>query len=196
MPQKTLKEAHLRIKALEKQIKSLEILVTHDHLTGLLNRRGMDEALAHHFSILSRDRCEKNNFAVLYLDLDRFRGINDTYGHQIGDEVIKFFAHILTETLRHHYDVIVRLGGDEFVVILPKCNLEQAEIVQGKIKGALEANPFTADGTTLSLCTSIGIAMALVPHDSEIRPLKKILELADKAMYADKEKGRALRIPK
>jgi len=190
---RTLRSANLRIKALEKQIKNLELLVTHDPLTGLLNRRGMDEALAHHFSILSRDTCAKNNFAVLNLDLDRFKGINDTFGHQIGDDVIRFFAKTLTDLLRDDYDVIVRLGGDEFIVILPECNLEQAECVKKKIKDTLATIPFTADGIMLSLRTSIGIATALVPDDFEIRPFKKILALADKAMYEDKEKGRMSR---
>lgn len=195
MPRTTLKEANFRIRALERRIKYLERLSTHDPLTGLLNRRGMDEALAHRFSILSRDKCAKNNFAVLNLDLDRFKGINDTYGHLVGDEVIKFFATTLSVLLRDDYDVIVRLGGDEFIVILPECNLKQAQYVKEKIKGTLIGNPFITDGITLSLRTSIGIATALTPEDYEIRPFKKILALADKAMYEDKELGRVLRNP-
>jgi len=153
----------------------------------------MEEALAHHFSILSRDTCQKNNFAVLNLDLDRFKDINDTYGHHIGDEVIKYFAVTLKDLLREDYDVISRPSGDEFIVILPESNLEQAECVKRKIKDTLAANPFNADGITLSLRTSVGVATALTPDDYEIRPFKKILSLADKAMYEDKEKGRTSR---
>jgi diguanylate cyclase (GGDEF)-like protein len=192
---RTLRSANLRIKALEKQIKNLELLVTHDPLTGLLNRRGMDEALAHHFSILARDTCAKNNFSVLNLDLDRFKGINDTYGHHIGDDVIRFFAQTLTETLRSNYDIVIRLGGDEFIVILPECNLEQAEIVKGTIKDVTADTSFNADGITLSLRTSIGVATALSPTDGKIRPIEAILKLADEDMYHDKEKGRGLRNP-
>ncbi len=192
----TLAAAHKKIQSQAKRIKELELLVTHDPLTGLLNRRGMEESLAHHFSILSRDTCQKNNFAVLNLDLDRFKGINDTYGHFIGDEVIKYFGVTLTNLLRDDYDVVVRLGGDEFIVILPESNHAQAEHVKRKIKATLATNPFNADGITLSLRTSIGIATALTPDDFEVRPFKKILEEADRDMYADKEKGRTLRNPK
>ncbi|HAT68441.1 MAG TPA: hypothetical protein DCS20_02385 [Candidatus Yonathbacteria bacterium] len=194
MPRITLREANAKIKVLERRIKHLERLTTHDSLTELLNRRGMDEALARYFSILSRDTCGKNNFAILNLDLDRFKGINDTYGHQIGDAVIKFFAETLVETLRS-YDIAVRLGGDEFVVILPECNFEQAERVKAKIKDTLAANPFTLGALTLSLRTSIGVATALNLENQEVRSLETILDLADKAMYEDKKNGRSQRNP-
>lgn len=185
MPRRTLKEANARIKDLEQQVKKLKLLVARDPLTGLLNRRGMDEALG-----------GISNFAILNLDLDRFRGINNTYGHQIGDEAIKFFAEILVETLRRDHDIIVRVGGDEFIVILPECDLDRAEYVKSKIKNALVAKPFVVDGLTLSLRTSIGIATAIDPKNPKVRTLETILTLADKAMYEDKEKGRASRKPK
>lgn len=190
---RTLKAANLRIKDLEKQNKALELLATHDPLTGLLNRRGMDEALAHHFSILSRNKCEKNNFAVLNLDLDRFKGINDTYGHQIGDEVIKYFAKTLTDLLRDDYDIVAHISGDEFIIILPKSNLEQANIVKDTIKNVLVKTPFDTDGVALSLRASIGIATALDSSNGKIRPLKDTLVLADKDMYRDKAKNKELR---
>lgn len=189
----TLEKARARIKAQAKRIKHLELLVTHDHLTGLLNRKGMEEALEHHFSILSRNTCEKNDFAVLNLDLDRFKGINDTYGHQVGDEVIKFFAEILTDTLRDGYDIIAHISGDEFIVILPESNLEQANVVKDTIKDVLVITPFDTDGVALSLRASIGVATALDPSNGKIRPLEDTLVLADKDMYKDKGKNEELR---
>lgn len=196
----TLEEALARINFLERKIdelkeenKHLERLSTRDPLTGLLNRRGGEEVLAHHYSILSRDNCEKNNFAVLNLDLDRFKGINDTYGHEIGDKVLKFFGKILYKNLRgRDHDAVIRNGGDEFTIILPDCTYEHAKIVKQKIKIALEEEHFKEGNIALSLRTSIGIAMARMV-DGEILLLNEIIRNADANMYQDKAKGRVLR---
>ena len=185
-----------KIRALEEQIRYLERLSTHDPLTGLLNRRGGDEVLLHHFSILSRDNCEKNNFAVLDLDLDRFKGINDKHGHIIGDKVLIFLAETLTGTLRkNEHDKVIRLGGDEFRIILPECTFEQAEIVKAKIKDVLATSLFEYGELKLSLRTTVGIATARIGTNDEIRQIAEIIELADKDMYEDKAKGYALRNP-
>ncbi|MBI5077918.1 MAG: GGDEF domain-containing protein [Candidatus Yonathbacteria bacterium] len=183
-----------RINALEEQARYLMRLSTHDPLTGLLNRRGGDEVLAHHFSMLSRNNCEKNDFAVLDLDLDRFSGINDKYGHSVGDQVLVFFTKVLVGILRNNeHDIVVRLGGDEFRIILPECSFEHGEIVKTKIKDALMATAFEVSGIKLSLRTSVGVATARTPRSNEVRQIEEILKLADKAMYEDKAAGYALR---
>ena len=130
------------------------------------------------------------------MDLDRFKGINDIYGHDVGDKVLQFFAGVLTGTLRNEHDVVIRVGGDEFIIILPECNLKQAETVKSKVKQALARNSFVDGKLELSLRTSVGIALARNEAGRLHHPLKKILSLADKAMYEDKKAGEKLRLPK
>ena len=197
---RTLVEANLHIGLLEKRIdeleeanKHLERLSTHDPLTGLLNRRGGEEVLNHHYSILARDNCEKNNFAVLNLDLDRFKPINDKFGHEVGDQVLKFFGKILHKSLRvHGHDAVVRNGGDEFTIILPGCTHDGAINVKQKIKCALADEHFKNGEVALSLRTSIGVAMAR-RQDGEVLLLDELLRNADASMYKDKAAGRDLR---
>lgn len=172
---------------LNRKIDKLTFLATRDPLTGLLNRRGGSEILEHHHTFLVRSKSAKNNFAVLNLDLNRFKGINDKYGHETGDLVLKFFGEILTKKLRgHEHDIIVRAGGDEFLVILPGATLDQAKTVKQKIKNLLHEEPFKGNGLTLILYSSIGIAMAMT-EEGEILPLGEILKLADVDMYIDKD---------
>jgi len=157
-----------------------------DSLTGLLNRRGGEEALSRYFSILKRTPTKRNNFAILYLDLDRFKGINDTYGHSIGDEVLKFFTSKVSGVLRES-DIFARMGGDEFLIILPGCGTARAEIVKKKIKKSLTEQQIRAGETMLSLSTSIGIAMART-ISGNVRHWSRVLKMADKSMYEDKPK--------
>lgn len=170
--------------------KNLERLSTHDLLTGLLNRRGGQEILDHHYSILTRDSCDTNNFAVLYLDIDLFKQINDTYGHAIGDRVLIFFGRTLRKKLRTHgYDTVIREGGDEFKIILPDCTYESALNVKQKIKCAFMEEQFSEGDIELSLRTSIGVAIARM-ENGEILPLDEILRIADSDMYVDKALNR------
>lgn len=175
-----------KFRKLEKKVLHLDSLSTHDELTGLLNLRGGNQIMEHHHSGLMRDPCERNNFAVLNLDLNRFKGINDKYGHKTGDQVLKFFGEILTKNLNRGQDVVIRVGGDEFVVFLPECSLLQAEAVKAKIKNALLAEPFESNGLKLSLRTSVGIATALTENGG-VLSLDQVHRVADNAMYADKE---------
>ena len=190
--------ARLKMETKEKdrRIEIAEKMATYDFLTGLLNKRGGNEVLEHHFSIMKRDASKKSNFAILNLDLDRFSGVNNTYGHAMGDKVLQFFAGVLTGTLRNEHDVVIRVGGDEFIIILPECNLKQAETVKSKVKQALARNSFVDGKVKLSLRTSVGIAMARNEAGKLHHPLKKILYMADKAMYEDKKVGEKLRLPK
>ncbi len=111
------------------------------------------------------------------------------YGHDIGDEALKFFAEKVVGVLRNKYDIVIRIHGDEFVIILPECNSSQAKIVKKKIKNELTMNPFTFAKEKLTLHTSVGIAMAL--DRRKVSSPKDLLIQADKAMYAEKKEGRA-----
>lgn len=174
------------IMVLRDKVAHLEKVSTHDELTGLLNRRGGNQIMEHHHAVLMRDPCERNNFAILYFDLDRFKGINDKYGHKTGDQVLKFVGETLTKNLNRGGDVVVRLGGDEFAALLSECTLAQAEAVKVKVKAALLSKFFEYEGVRLSIRTSIGVAVALTENGG-VLSLDQLHKVADKAMYVDKE---------
>ena len=157
-------------------------LASHDALTGLPNRSAFSELLnAARESARRRGR----SLAVMFVDLDRFKVINDTLGHEPGDEVLCEVARRLRHTLRAS-DVVARLGGDEFVVMIPELDSPtQAEAAARKVLGAM-LPPMTVDGRELSLTASIGIS--LYPQDGEDE--QSLMKNADAAMYRAKEAGK------
>jgi diguanylate cyclase (GGDEF)-like protein/PAS domain S-box-containing protein len=158
-------------------------LAEHDPLTDLPNRTLMHKRLAQMLS--GEKRRSQEQVGVLYLDIDRFKQINDGYGHDVGDALLRGFAERLRGVVRTE-DTVARVGGDEFVVLLPGMQAPQdARIVAGKILAALE-RPIDCLGTALVVGSSIGIAHA-PGHGSE--PVA-LLKCADVAMYAAKQAGR------
>ncbi|MEW5825957.1 MAG: diguanylate cyclase [Candidatus Bipolaricaulota bacterium] len=160
----------------------LTYLATHDPLTGLLTRGALDDVLQ-----LEIARAMRNleRLAVFYLDLDRFKAINDTHGHAAGDRLLQDVAQRLRASLRAS-DAVARLGGDEFVALLPGIDSPRdAEIAAEKVVRALR-DAFRIDGEKLDLSVSIGIA--LCPDDGE-SPIR-LLQRADAAMYSVKGLGR------
>jgi diguanylate cyclase (GGDEF)-like protein len=152
-----------------------------DALTGLPNRILFKDRVTKALAEAVRNRDE---FAILFLDLDRFKAINDTLGHHVGDEVLRVVSDRLAKTLRD-VDTVSRLGGDEFVVLLPHTGAEGAIEVAEKIRSAL-AEPFTVDGQSLSITPSIGISS--YPDDG--LDMDTLIRHADAAMYHAKRKGR------
>lgn len=152
----------------------------HDELTGLPNRILNDDRLNQSITRASRDR---SSFAVLLLDLDRFKDINDTLGHGIGDEVLRIVAARLNSVIRGS-DTISRIGGDEFCAIIQRTERVVAENIGMKIANAIEP-PFEVNGHTLQVGTSIGIAV--FPDDGNTPEL--LIQHADVAMYEAKYKG-------
>lgn len=175
-----------RIKSLEKKIWYFEALADHDALTGVLNRRGGDDAMRHQEKLVTRDRSGKTEFAIIAFDLDDFKPINDKFGHHVGDLVLKFFVEVLSETLREDYDIIVRPGGDEFYAILPECNLEQAKKVREEIKHKLSSSSLKSNGIKLHISASMGIATSH-KKSGRIRSIKEMHELADWILYWEKK---------
>jgi len=162
--------------------KKLSHLATHDPLTGLPNRALFNDRLS-----LEMKRAERSGkkLAVMLLDLDDFKEINDLWGHTVGDEVLKSIGRRLPKFLRKS-DSIARMGGDEFLILLPE--IEKADDARGigsKILGAF-AKPFTVDARELSTTTSIGFAV--YPDDGE--EIDILIKNADIAMYSVKEGGR------
>jgi diguanylate cyclase (GGDEF)-like protein/PAS domain S-box-containing protein len=153
-----------------------------DALTGLPNRLALIDRLA---QLLPEARRHGWNAAIMFLDLDRFKIINDTLGHQIGDELLREVAHRLTRVVRET-DFVARLGGDEFVIILPDTHAPtDAALVAGKVIAAL-AVPIEVDGHELHTTPSIGISV--FPSDGDDGDT--ILKNADTAMYHAKSEGR------
>lgn len=159
-----------------------EMLLQHaysDPLTGLPNRRKLNEWLEEAKSALKKDA----NFAVMLMDIDNFKYINDYYGHEIGDHVLVEYGQRVSEVLEYN-GIVGRYGGDEFMVVLPYETQEEVEIIASCIVAEMQ-RPIEIQQTTLSISTSIGVA--LVKEDMAIR---KMLKCADDALYKVKEQGK------
>jgi diguanylate cyclase (GGDEF)-like protein/PAS domain S-box-containing protein len=157
-------------------------MATHDSLTGLPNRTLLSDRLT---MGLALSRRSGNRLAVLMLDLDKFKTINDTMGHGVGDQLLKAVAERLTSVTRKS-DTIARIGGDEFVLVLPQvCQPANASRLAQRILDVFR-EPLVFDGHQLNITTSIGIAV--YPEDG--KDIEILLKNADTAMYQAKEQGR------
>lgn len=166
--------------AIERQQMQVRLrhMAQYDQLTGLPNRRLLYDRLK---VALSTARRKQERLSVLYIDLDKFKQVNDALGHSIGDRLLQIVAERLKQCVRES-DTVARIGGDEFVVLLQCISLlEQAELVAEKIRNAL-SHPFPIDGHSLSIIPSIGIALYPEHGDDE----QQLLNHADKAMYSAK----------
>lgn len=154
-----------------------------DALTGLPNRRAFAAAAGLE---IARARGQQSPLAVLSLDLDRFKQVNDQHGHANGDLVLMEMARLLRDIMREG-DMAARLGGEAFAALLPGTTLRQAEAVAERIRQRVAATPVAMnDGRSLSITASIGVAQY---HDSE-RDLDPAMERADQALYRAKAGGR------
>lgn len=170
-------EAEQRVAELNRQIKRLEELSEQDQLTGIANRRGLEKFLD---SMLSSALRYDERGVLIFADLDNFKRINDTHGHEAGDRVLKGAAVILRQHTRRS-DFVARLGGDEFVIILPRTNPSVAGLLANKLQDALEETVFTCGDIGLSVRASFGV----VPYSPK-STRNDLLDRADRAMYAQK----------
>ncbi len=161
---------------------SMELAVT-DQLTGLHNRRFMTTQLS---ELVERSGADHTPLSVMITDIDHFKRVNDTYGHDVGDFVLREFARRLSANVRA-VDLACRFGGEEFVVMMPGADIEQAKAAAERFRAAVAAAAFQAGagGQMLDVTTSVGVS-ALHPGDSADKMLKR----ADQALYAAKERGR------
>jgi diguanylate cyclase (GGDEF)-like protein/PAS domain S-box-containing protein len=158
-------------------------LAHNDSLTGLPNRLSLMEQLGH---LIAAARRDDSQVALLFIDLDHFKRVNDSLGHLVGDTLLQTIARRITESLRGT-DVVARFGGDEFIVLLPR-TLQRMDVeeVAHKLLARIEV-PVNADGRLISVTPSIGISM--FPHDGETAD--DLIKHADTAMYLAKSRGRA-----
>jgi diguanylate cyclase (GGDEF)-like protein len=162
---------------------ALSFLADHDPLTGLANRRRFDADLVAHLDACGRGTPRG---AVLTLDLDQFKAINDTLGHSVGDQVIVATAELLRRRLRAE-DVVARLGGDEFAILLREVDPGEAATVAGDIVQAVREHAFVVDGSPPRHTT---VSVGVVPIVGPTRTAPELMATADLTMYDAKESGR------
>jgi diguanylate cyclase (GGDEF)-like protein/PAS domain S-box-containing protein len=167
----------------ERRLKrALSYQASHDALTGLINRREFDNRL--HAAVLNAQRGQ-GSYALLYIDLDQFKVVNDTCGHQAGDRLLRDVTSLLQTRVRAS-DTIARLGGDEFGVLLEGCSLEQASRIAEGVRQAIRDYRFMWGASTLSVGASVGV----VQITADTQNVASIMSAADIACYAAKDEGR------
>jgi two-component system cell cycle response regulator len=167
---------------------SIEMAIT-DALTGLFNRRYMESHLA---SLLEQASARGKPLAVLVLDIDYFKSINDSHGHDAGDDVLREFALRIKRSIRG-IDLACRFGGEEFVVVMPETDIAVAAMVAERLRRRIAAEPFAinAGGNSIPVTISIGIAALRGAEDNAASVLKR----ADQALYRAKRDGRNRVVP-
>ena len=168
--------------ALRAAQEDLRIQATHDRLTGLWNRAAVLDAL---HTELQRARREGTHVAVAIADLDHFKSVNDTYGHQVGDEVLSEAAGRLQQAARC-YDTVGRYGGEEFLIVLPGTDHEDAVAVMERHRRSIIGREFTTAGGSLAVTMSIGVTVGR----GEALDAAAMVHEADMALYAAKSTGR------
>lgn len=180
-------KVHLKIKTLQDQLKQaneLLLAISHtDHLTGLYNRRYLEETLEREFR---RTQRKGNNLAVMIMDIDHFKMVNDTYGHQQGDYVLCKIATLFQRVLRE-YDTAARFGGEEFIAVIPETSLSEARIIAERIRISIEETLFNVGDEKIRITASFGVSA--FPAE-EIRSADDLIRVADKALYTAKISGR------
>ncbi|WP_420738119.1 GGDEF domain-containing protein [Bradyrhizobium japonicum] len=169
-------------KALEQRAEDLQTLAAIDPLTGIFNRRQF-ETLAR--SELVRTQRYVRPLSVLIVDIDFFKRVNDTFGHHVGDLVLKMVATSLKSAKRDP-DLVARIGGEEFAILLPESNLEAAGVGAERLRSMIHANSLAIGEERLNLTISIGVAEASLTTPS----IDAILRDADQALYRAKANGR------
>ena len=162
---------------------STQFQASHDPLTSIWNRRAILRLLESQFAKTER---EKKDLAVLLIDVDHFKTVNDTYGHLQGDIVLLEIARRMSSALRT-YDLIGRYGGEEFLAIVPDCSIKDAATVGERLRRVIADTPIDVNGSPLSVAVSVGAAAGTkVSVESE----SQLLQAADKALYEAKQAGR------
>jgi two-component system, cell cycle response regulator len=178
----------LRIKRLQDELeeknRELERLSISDGLTGLFNHRHIHDLLADEYERVERTR---DCMSVAMFDLDRFKSVNDTYGHQAGDRVLIELADILRESARD-IDRLGRYGGEEFMALLPETCIEDAAVFVERVRREVARRPFDI-GRDEPLRMTLSAGVATYPHET-IDSVEAVVRLADQALYAAKEGGR------
>jgi len=188
--QKERDSAFFALRQLKKQLESsnkqLQELSTKDGLTGISNRRHFDEALDEELE----DAAQNNSpVSLILIDIDYFKGFNDTYGHQLGDDCLKEVASLLSKACLKPQDMAARYGGEEFVALLSGTTEEEALKVANRFREMLSAAAIKHEGSDVS--EYVTVSMGIATHDTASPYIAKdLIEAADKALYKAKDSGR------
>lgn len=179
--QQRVAEKEKRILELESELEETSALVRHDQLTGTLNRRGLDDMFEKE---KARSERHETVLCVALLDIDNFKKLNDSLGHDAGDEALIHLASVCRETLRPQ-DTIARYGGEEFIIILPETSLDDAVSALTRLQRELTRRIFLHENEKVLITFSAGVT-ALQPEDNQASVVKR----ADEAMYKAKNSGK------
>lgn len=167
----------------ERQRHLLSELAVRDELTGLSNRRQFIELASIE---VARSKRHGDALSLVLIDIDHFKAVNDSYGHAVGDRVLRAAARSCLGPLRSH-DTLARYGGEEFVALLPNTALVEAQVVAEKLRRAVQSKSVVlASGQTLGVTITLGVAQLT----QEVPNLESLIGMADQALYAGKAKGR------
>ncbi|WP_460312257.1 sensor domain-containing diguanylate cyclase [Aliiglaciecola aliphaticivorans] len=177
-------ELEIALRELSETNNELEQQTRTDSLTGIRNRQHFDKKFQ---AEARRCRRERSDLSLIMLDIDHFKNINDTYGHVVGDEVIKKVAKVLKQNLKRTTDDACRYGGEEFALILPNTDFDGAKALGEKLRESIENTVTEVDDLQLKVTISAGVASTIV---NGVDDEKSLLESADKALYQAKRDGR------
>ena len=176
-------KVHLRLRRMLKEREKYKKLSLIDQLTGISNRRHLFQELKKYFR---KHKEVKRPLSLLMIDVDDFKKINDTYGHEVGDEVLKKVAETISKSVRK-FDFVGRYGGEEFIVILPGADIRRAIEIAERIRKNIEAQIFTYDGVEIKATVSLGVAEML---KDKPRSVNDLIKIADMRMYRAKISGK------
>ena len=176
-----VEEAEARIAKLEQELSEISELVHQDQLTGVLNRRGLDDAFERESTRVDRNHAP---LCVALLDIDDFKRMNDSMGHHVGDQALVHLSNVIRETLRPS-DAVARYGGEEFVIVLPDISLEEAAGIVERLQRELTKRFFLHENERVLVTFSAGVVQR-----EEGEPQDEVIGRADKAMYQAKRTGK------
>lgn len=177
---KTLEERH---ENLRQTSDTMKIEARTDFLTGLFNRRYIEESLS---KLLEQAKLNDRNFSIFMLDIDYFKKVNDRFGHAAGDKVLQQLTAIILKNTRCE-EIIGRYGGEEFIGLLPEVNLEEAEMISDRIRKQIAENIFVIGRQNINVTVSIGVSQW---SNNKTEDLQSLIKRIDKALYGAKDKGR------
>jgi diguanylate cyclase len=180
---KDLVETKQALSALQEEMAETRQLLNEDALTGTLNRRGLDQTLTRE---IARTQRSKGALSLGMVDLDFFKRVNDTYGHEAGDQMLVHFASLIKSIMRKS-DALVRYGGEEFTLILPDTDARGAYFVLGRLQQLMTKTPLNYEGKQINTTFSAGVATLRAAENGHA-----LLRRADEALYEAKNNGRNL----
>ncbi len=179
-----LRKKHL---SLEKANREIKLLSRTDSLTGCYNRGYLNEVLPRE---ITRALRYKRSLAVAMCDIDHFKKVNDTYGHQCGDEVLKHFVNSISELIRHDTDWLARYGGEEFLLVLPETNLDNAFRLTDRLRNHVAQQAIETQGDKISITASFGVTGFNADSSPRSVTSETLIKMVDHCLYEAKAQGR------